>query len=141
MTDDLFSQEWAAIPVANPLPRVDATEFILSALGAPPSALGAPSSALGAPQPEPQPPLTFIDRDSKHLAFVAQARYYGHDDHALEATSQDDAGRRFFDLEAVTRFAMELLGLPHNGETDLTREQWREATHQARSQGWKAGRR
>jgi hypothetical protein len=136
---DLFSQDWADVPVANPLPVVDATERILTAYQVPPALLRAPKpAAFVAPA---SAPLGFVDRDSNHLAFVAQASHYGHTNPCLEPVSTNGAGRRFFDLEAVVRFALELLGRPYDGEKDLPLELWGEAIYEARRQGWKGGRR
>ena len=66
------------------------------------------------------------------LAFVAQARHYGHTDPALTPISVDSAGRRLFDEVEVTRFANELLRGVRSARPAMTPERWAEAIAKAR---------
>lgn len=168
MSIDLFSEDWAEIPVENPLPAPKAESFILSAMGSPSSALGFPSSALGFPPvliemprptglvhepcadtvlflPSADQPSPAYD-DTHVLAFVAQAYCYGHRDQSLEPMHTNSAGRRFFDTEAVTRFAKSLVH--REDDTDegsdlrddneqMSQEIWRLAIEAARRTGRK----
>ncbi len=118
-TIDLFSEDWSALPVENPL---------------------APSVALAdlvaLPVPDQKPPRIIQNgaytMDAHMLAFVAQARYYGHRHAALEPISKDVGRRRIFDIGAVGDFARELIGEPG---LEMTPGNWRRATLRARETG------
>lgn len=120
-TIDLFSREWADVPIENPL----ASPVQVAALAS-------------LPMPDQKPPRVIREggytMDANMLAFVAQARHYGHRHAALEPISIDVARRRIFDCLAVCEFARELLGEPH---ADMTPGNWARAIEAAR----KAGRR
>jgi hypothetical protein len=70
--------------------------------------------------------------DADLLAFVAQARHYGHTDPSLTPVAVTEARRRIFDELEVIRFANELLRGVRSDRPRMTPERWREATLKAR---------
>lgn len=109
---DLFSEDWAAMPVRPMVvPERVHAPFV-------PSLLDVLFASIS-----PSPHL---------LAFVAQARHHGHTDPALEPIRVDSAGRRLFNETEIVRFANELLRGVRSDRPAMTPERWAQAIAKAR---------